>query len=45
MKDELCGKIMKKTVALRPKMNSYLRDDRCVGKKAKGTKKCLSNRK
>ena len=43
MKDELGGKIMKEIVliVLTPKMYSYLRDDRYVEKKAKGTKKCV----
>ena len=32
---------MKEFVSLRPKMCSYLTDDRCVDKKAKGTQKCF----
>ena len=41
MKDELGGKIMKETAALRPKTYSYLTDDGNSDKKAKGTKKCV----
>ena len=39
MKDELCGKIMIKFVALRPKTYSYLMDYGSYDKKAKETKK------
>ena len=45
MKDELCGKIMKKFVRLRAKMYSYLIDDGCEDKNAKGTKKFVIKRK
>ena len=45
MKDELGGKIMTKSVALRPKTSSYLIDDcNATIKKAKGTKKCVVKR-
>ena len=40
MKDELKGKIMKEFIGLRPKCYSYLRDNRKIDKKAKGTNKC-----
>ena len=40
-KDELGGKIMKEFCALRAKTYSYLMDDDCEVKKAKGTKKCI----
>ena len=45
MKDELGGKIMAESVALRPKTYSYLIND-CITsiKKAKGTKKCVIKR-
>ena len=47
MKDELRGKIITEFVALRPKTYAYLADD-CKEdkktKKAKGTKKCLTER-
>ena len=39
MKDEWGGKIMTEFVGLRPKTYSYLIDDGCSDKKAKGTKK------
>ena len=39
MKDELVGQIMKKFVGLRPKTDSYLKDND-EGIKVKGTKKC-----
>ena len=39
MKDKLGGKIMTEFVGLRPKTYSYLIDDGCSDKKAKGTKK------
>ena len=45
MKDELGGKIMKELVALRPKTYSYLTDDCKEDKNAKGTKKCVINRR
>ena len=41
MKDVLRWKAMKGFVSLRPKMCSYLTDDRCDDKKAKGTQKCF----
>ena len=44
MKDELGEKIMKKLVGLREKSYSYLIDDGCEEKKAKGTKKCVIKR-
>ena len=40
MKGELNGKMIKKFVALRPKIYSYMTDDGYVHKAAKGTKKC-----
>ena len=52
-KDEICGKIMTKFVALRAKIYSFLIDEytdndyeknRIVNKKAKGTKKCVVKR-
>ena len=39
MKDEQGGTLMTKLVAWTPKMYSYLTDDGCSDKKAKGTKK------
>ena len=45
MKDELGGKIMTRSVGLRAKTYSYLIDDGCEDKKAKGTKKCATKRK
>ena len=45
MKDELGGNIMIEFVALRPKTYSYLADDCKEVKKAKGTKKCVINRR
>ena len=45
MKDELCEKIMKKFVRLRAKIYSYLIDDGCEDKNAKGTKKFVIKRK
>ena len=45
MKDELGGKIMTKSVALRPKTDSYLMDDdNTTIKKSKGTKKYVIKR-
>ena len=44
MKDELGGKIMIDSVALRPKTYSYLMDDGNEHKRAKGTKKCIIKR-
>ena len=41
MEDELGGKIMTEFVALRPKTYSYLMDDGCSDKNAKGTKNCV----
>ena len=41
LKDELGGKIMTESVALRPKTYSYLIDDSNSNKKAKVTKKCV----
>ena len=40
MKDELLGQIMKKFVGLRPKTDSYLKDNNDESIKVKGTKKC-----
>ena len=40
MKDELCGKIMKEFISLRPKMYSY-RVEKSEPKKCKGIKKCV----
>ena len=45
MKDELGGKIMTESVALRPKTYSYLTDDCEEDKKAKGTNKCVIKRR
>ena len=45
MKDELGGKIMTESVALRPKTYPYLTDDCKEYKKAKGTKKCVIKRR
>ena len=45
MKDELGGKIVTEFAALRPKTYSYLTDDCEEDKKAKGTKKCVIERK
>ena len=44
MKDELGGKILTEFVTLRPKTYSYLTDDGNKDKKAKGTKKCITQR-
>ena len=44
MKDELGGKITAEFVALRPKIYSYLMDNGNSGKRAKGTKKCVTKR-
>ena len=44
MKDELGGKIMTELVGLRAKTYSYLVDDDCESKKARGTKKCVIKR-
>ena len=44
MKDELGGRIIRESVALRPKTYSYLTDDCKENKKAKGTKKCVIKR-
>ena len=44
MKDELGGKIMTESVALRPKKYSYLMDGGSNDKKAKGKKKCVIKR-
>ena len=41
MNDELGGKVMKEFVVLRLKMSSYITDDGCIDKKAKGTRKCV----
>ena len=41
MKYEMGGRIMREFVGLRPKMYSYLTDDGCADKKAKGTKKFI----
>ena len=45
MKDELGGKFTIKFVGLRVKTYSYLIDDNSKDKKAKGTKKCVIERK
>ena len=45
MKDELGGKIMTQFAVLRPKTYSYLMNDGNSDKKAKGTKKCVLNRR
>ena len=45
MKDEVGGKIIRKIVGLRAKTYSCLIDDGNGDKKAKGTKKCVINRK
>ena len=42
IKDQLGGKTMTKVSAPRPKTYSYLMDDGNSGKKAKGTKKCVT---
>ena len=44
LKDELGGKIMTESVALRPKTYSYLLHDGNTDIKAKGTKKCVIKR-
>ena len=44
MEDGLGRRIMKKFAALKPKMYSYLTNDSCVVKKAKGTRKCAVKR-
>ena len=44
LKDELAGKIMTESVALRPKTYSYLLYDGNTDIKAKGTKKCVIKR-
>ena len=45
IKDELGGTIITKFVGLRAKTFSYLIDDRSKDKKAKGTQKCVMERK
>ena len=45
MKDELGGRIMAEYAALRPKTNSYLRNNNNEIKKAKNTKKCVIKQK
>ena len=45
IKDKLGGKIMTKCVGLRAKTYRYLIDDGNEDKKAKGTKKCVIERK
>ena len=45
MKDELGEKITTEFVTLRPKTYSYLTDDCKEDKKAKGTKKCIIERR
>ena len=40
MKNELVGQILKKFVGLRPKTDSYLKDNNDEGIKVKVTKKC-----
>ena len=44
MKDELGGKIITKFVTVRPKTYSFLTDDGKKDKKAKGTKKCVTEK-
>ena len=44
-KDDLGGKIMKEFCAPRTKTYEYLMDDDSEKKKAKGTKKCIINRR
>ena len=44
-KDEFGVKIMKEFVALRAKAYAYLKDDSGEKKKAKGTNKCVIERK
>ena len=46
MKDELGGKIVAESAALRPKIYAYLMDDCCNAtiKNATGTKKCVIKR-
>ena len=44
-KDELGGKIMKEFVAIRAKTYSYLMHDDTKHRKAKGTKKCVIERR
>ena len=39
MKDEFGRKIVKEFASMRPKMHSHIKDDVCVYKKAKSTKK------
>ena len=41
MKDELVGKLITKSPALRTKTQSYLTDGNDENKKEKGTKKCI----
>ena len=43
-KDELKGKTMTESIALRAKTYAYLLDDDSEHKKAKGTKKCIIKR-
>ena len=46
MKDEFGRKIVKEFASMRPKMHSHIKDDVCVYKKAKSTKKvCNQMRK
>ena len=45
MKDKLGRKLMTKFVGLKAKTYSYLTDDSSKNKKAKGTKKCVTERK
>ena len=44
MKAELGGEIITEFIALRPKTYSYLTDIDKIGKKAKGTKKCITKK-
>ena len=44
MKDELCGRILKYFIALRPKMFSYMTDGSCADKKEKRAKNCVIKR-
>lgn len=44
MKDELCGRILKYFIALRPKMFSYMTYGNCADKKGKRAKNCVIKR-
>ena len=45
MEDGFVGKIMTEFATLRPKINSYLKNDSNENKKANGRKKCAIKRK